>query len=198
MANHITNIVKVTDGDPKVVAEFMKSVEEDGSVRHFDYNKLFKLPEELVNTISPRYVVSDEEFEKLSDEDKTRGQKITQSRHDELMEKYGADNWYDWCCKEWGTKWNAYSEEAFSDDTFIFDSAWAHPYPVIAKLSEKFPDHAFEVKYADEDIGSNFGHYIIKNGDIDEMPIEDEERFCIETKGYDYEDYQEMLKEENE
>lgn len=76
--------------------------------------------------------------------------------------------WYEWCPKNWGTKWNAYdhSVEPQPDDLceVRFDTAWAHPYPVIEALSAKFPDEIIEVKYADEDFGSNCGRYKIKGG----------------------------------
>lgn len=42
------------------------------------------------------------------------------------------DNWYDWCCTHWGTKWPI-NESFISDDTeedsitFSFDTAWAPP-----------------------------------------------------------------------
>jgi len=52
-------------------------------------------------------------------------------------------NWYDWNVKNWGTKWNAYSQsiEGPEDDqvTLTFDTAWAPPLPVIAALKEKYP-----------------------------------------------------------
>lgn len=75
--------------------------------------------------------------------------------------------WYGWNQNNWGTKWNAYSAE-ISDDllTVQFDTAWAHPDPVIEALSKSFPDEPILVKYADEDLGSNLGEYTILNGEI--------------------------------
>jgi hypothetical protein len=42
------------------------------------------------------------------------------------------DNWYDWCCTHWGTKWDAidvYVSDDTEEDTvtFSFDTAWAPP-----------------------------------------------------------------------
>lgn len=74
--------------------------------------------------------------------------------------------WYTWNIDNWGTKWNAYSIERRSNDELRFNTAWAHPDPVIQALSEKFPDHEFSVEYADEDLGYNLGQYLIQNGEI--------------------------------
>jgi hypothetical protein len=47
-------------------------------------------------------------------------------------------NWYKWRCDNWGTKWNAYSEELIECDTCTliiqFDTAWAPPEPIIARI----------------------------------------------------------------
>jgi hypothetical protein len=42
------------------------------------------------------------------------------------------DNWYDWCCTNWGTKWDVNQAFVSDDDeeesiTFSFDTAWAPP-----------------------------------------------------------------------
>ncbi len=68
----------------------------------------------------------------------------------------------------WGTKWNAYdqSPEDNSETKVKFSTAWSHPFPVIEALSKRFPDAEINVKYADEDTGSNCGSYTAKGGEI--------------------------------
>lgn len=72
-----------------------------------------------------------------------------------------------WNRINWGTKWNASSTRLELDDptpTLSFKTAWSHPWPIISTLSQLFKDSTFEVKYADEDLGYNLGHYNIKDG----------------------------------
>lgn len=81
--------------------------------------------------------------------------------------------------EEWGTKWNAYNCD-IKGETASFETAWSHPYPVIKKLSEMFPDVEIEVKYADEDFGNNLGSYSIKNGEkVFINKIENPDEFAI-------------------
>ena len=72
----------------------------------------------------------------------------------------------DWARAHWGTKWNAYDTERRAEDQLKFETAWSHPDPVIIALSEKFPEAEIHVRYADEDLGSNFGEYFLLNGEI--------------------------------
>ena len=60
----------------------------------------------------------------------------------ENVEKYGYGNWYDYCCGEWGTKWDV-GEQGASDihpDGRIlhtyFDSAWSPPVNAYQKLEQ--------------------------------------------------------------
>lgn len=75
--------------------------------------------------------------------------------------------WHEWKTAHWGTKWNGYDLEVTDHDdgtvTVRFDTAWAHPHPVIEKLSKRFPEAELRVKYADEDLGYNLGEYTITN-----------------------------------
>lgn len=57
-------------------------------------------------------------------------------------------DWYNWCCNNWGTKWNAVDTYiSYSDKdqvgTIQFDTAWDEPEPVLISLSKKFPDYTF-------------------------------------------------------
>lgn len=74
----------------------------------------------------------------------------------------------DWHREHWGTKWNAYGQvtDHVDDGEVCFETAWSHPRPVIKALSEKFPEDAIDVRYADEDTGYNCGRYLIKGGKI--------------------------------
>lgn len=148
MPNHVTNKVVIIGKSERIkeIVEFLKS--EDG-IQSIDFNKIIPMPVELLNTTSP-----------------AREKDIF------LIAKYGSDNWYDWSCKNWGTKWNAYSTSEpmlnpkGTRATYLFQTAWSTPAPVIRKLSEKFPDVKIKVWYADEDCGRNVGIYEFKNCDI--------------------------------
>jgi hypothetical protein len=73
----------------------------------------------------------------------------------------------------WGTKWDAYEVNYLGNRSIVqFNTAWNHPDPVLKAMSKAHPELSIEVKYADEDIGSNFGHYIIKDGEKVDQPIE--------------------------
>lgn len=76
--------------------------------------------------------------------------------------------WYEWQTENWGTKWNAYDQpnKGFSDGVleFRFQTAWSHPHDLILMLSKKLPEVTFDVVFADEDTGSNCGHYSCKSG----------------------------------
>ena len=79
----------------------------------------------------------------------------------EVGAKYGYDNWYDWSCANWGTKWNAcdtnYDEEK---EQLCFDTAWSIPYPVLAKVAQQNPKAKME-GYSEEETGW-FDEYSIK------------------------------------
>lgn len=74
--------------------------------------------------------------------------------------------WYEWNIEHWGTKWDAYDFDEYAkyDKEFSFQTAWTTPIPIIEALSRMFPDVEFNVRYADEDIGSNLGQFLMKDG----------------------------------
>lgn len=148
MPNWVTNKVVIIGKTERIkeIVELLKS--EDGT-RCIDFDKVIPMPEELLNTTSP-----------------------SRESNPELIAKYGYDNWYDWRCQNWGTKWNSGdSPEPMLNErgnrvTYFFQTAWSTPAPVIEKLSEKFPDVKIKVWYADEDYGYNVGKYEFKNGEV--------------------------------
>lgn len=79
-------------------------------------------------------------------------------------EKYGFATWYGWCCRNWGTKWNASNTSIIDQDTIAFNTAWSNPAPIIQKLGELYPAVEIEHWWADEDVGSNTGHRMLFDG----------------------------------
>ena len=77
-------------------------------------------------------------------------------------DKAGKD-WYEWCIKNWGTKWDAYDVNLIKEG-LRFYTAWSCPAPIFEAIAQKYPDAEFRVLFADEDIGSNLGVIHIKNG----------------------------------
>lgn len=67
-------------------------------------------------------------------------------------------NWYNFHCEYWGTKWNAYDGYTTIKPhqiIFVFSTAWSAPFKIYEKLTELGYD--LDIRYADEDIGSNCG-----------------------------------------
>lgn len=97
--------------------------------------------------------------------------------------KYGSVGWYDWSTKNWGTKWNA-CDSSESE----FQTAWCAPGAWLEKLAKHCD---FILAYADEDIGSNCGIFVAKDGKLRNYysnEITDESTiFAMTLQGYDEE-----------
>lgn len=75
-------------------------------------------------------------------------------------------NWYEWHVRFWGTKWNAYdgyTKIGKTQLTFVFSTAWSAPFSIYEKLTELGYD--LDIRYADEDIGSNCGRVTWDNSE---------------------------------
>lgn len=109
-----------------------------------DFENLFPTPVDLVGTTSPN-----------------------KTPNRELIDKHGADNWYDWQLKNWGIKWGACNSmlEDHSDKHafYIFESPWSPPIKFFEKVSKDFPTISFILEY--EESGMEFyGTAEIANG----------------------------------
>lgn len=172
MPNWVKNHVLIMDR--QAIKDCIKTEHRQGKgweedVEFFDFNEIIPMPEEL--------------------KDKTRtypSWEAEEKQDKELVAKYGADNWYDWSVKNWGTKWNTDSVRKVSPQVVEFDTAWATPEPLIKALSEKYHT-TVSVCYADEDLGSNCGEYEYKDGEkvLDEVGDYD---FACEVWGFDPEE----------
>ena len=120
-------------------------IDEKGNL---DFNTIVPMPKELEGTISPN-------------RDKTQEEKNASKK---LIEKYGSDNWYDWSCENWGTKWNSSSDGPYDGGGVItFSTAWSYPDSFIEALSKKFPNESIEFEWEEE---QGYGKvFTIQNGE---------------------------------
>jgi hypothetical protein len=70
----------------------------------------------------------------------------------DLMEKYGAYNWYSWSVENWGCKWNCDAQDWSRDGdsiSFWFDSPWGPPTELYSFISRN-TDFDVEAGYHEE------------------------------------------------
>jgi hypothetical protein len=122
MPNWCNNSVIITHPDR---AELQRLVDAYNSGQTMQ--TMHPCPQELRDTVAGA----------LADE---TAQKALEQRQQENIEKYGSPHWYDWCCDNWGVKWDfgrespdcPAAEIQTADDgslyvTLGFDTAWAPP-----------------------------------------------------------------------
>jgi hypothetical protein len=178
MPNYITNKLKIF-GEKSLVERIkqeISSVEEDNKVYPINFNQVWPIPNELKGTASPVRTLTQEEYDAqeariasgdLEEHEKKFGisRGLTKELQEEYKRRFGACDWYEWQTINWGTKWNAIG--ALDEGKHIhFLTAWSTPFVLIGRLSKKYPEAEFNVRYADEDFGYNVGEYTFNNGDL--------------------------------
>ena len=193
MPNNITNIIRFGCTEERF-REIAESLKRDGSyLGSVDFNKLIPMPEELdIESGSlgqkglhmyRKYLRETEGMDAAMKQkvwdaylaksgDAPKAMELGKRYHENSV-KYSAPTWYEWCCNNWGTKWNAYNCERAdtAKKELRFETAWSSVPSVIRNMSEKFPETEMEYSWADEDIGSNVGRMTVKGGEIRNMRV---------------------------
>ena len=116
--NDITFVCKTKES-----AYQLKSLLESKEQK-FDFNNITPMPIEIKETVSG------------SENCKPDWQK---EQSEELIKKYGHDNWRDWSIDKWGTKWNAVESKISQTENVLkysFNTAWDAPREIILTLIE--------------------------------------------------------------
>ena len=74
----------------------------------------------------------------------------------EESQRYGKNNWYDWCITHWGTKWDADATLTNEIPDFLvyeFESAWSPPVAWLTKVARDFPRLRFTLIYDEPGMG---------------------------------------------
>lgn len=64
----------------------------------------------------------------------------------------GQDDWYNWRINNWGCKWDASEVDFTMTDKgiYIFTTPWSPPMKWLEKVSTKYPDLIFYIRFEDE------------------------------------------------
>ena len=134
--------------------------------RHFEirFNKLRPRPEELSGIVSGGHRLPDGRYVRNWREDADGNiVEVTDAEIADLTKRFGASNWYDWNCANWGTKWDVTcSDSVRSDDgpvegetqaNYRFETAWSPPEALFSHVAEQHPKLKFVLTYYEEGMG---------------------------------------------
>lgn len=189
MPNHVTTKLTII-GDQSEIDKCLNAIHggktDEGKEINIDFNKIIPQPdgldiechEGIKNAVKNALQLPFHKVELIAMLEKQNRAKqespltFTDQEWDQFIQvlqnvrKHQQLSWYEWNCANWGTKWNAYGHSK-DGNTIQFDTAWAHPEPVMKKLSSMYPSLKFQVIYADEDSGSNTGRVVYENGNAE-------------------------------
>lgn len=158
MPNNCENDLRVT-GNVEEIRKFLKFARGTNQEGELDFNRFIPYPEKYkrMDEVSAKWI----------------------REHNGIWSSdYPKDGFnsggYEWCCKNWGTGWNAYDidverfpewENGRGQIIIHFSSAGSPPEPVVLKMAKMFPDLKFDLKYFES--GDEFnGILYIEDGKI--------------------------------
>jgi len=170
MPNYIycTLIMKGKKKDIDQVRTDICGIDEDNILRPIDFNKIIPMPPQLnvshcettKEFTIQKYIKNSVEkhleiFLKAEGKESYQSKLLLAEKYFDNYQKYGEMTWYDWCVKNWGTKWNAiFDEDSIQGNTkqnmLFFSTAWEPPIPIMLELACKYPTVHFELEYFDE------------------------------------------------
>ncbi len=191
MPNHCSNCWSVT-GPEKEIIQFAKDWEaayKDGN----PFDVFCKIPEELANVATGSTVIDGKIYTRWTSGTLPSGKKaqvpITPEKDLEMLELYGATDWYSWAQHNWGTKWGGYSckepqlhyKDGKATIDLVFDSAWSPPRPAANKLMELHPNWTMETFCSEW--GNNFFEVCdFADGELMDTEVYDMSEFEIDME----------------
>jgi hypothetical protein len=157
MPNWVTNEVTFTFDMSHQKRKFLDLVKSDDNP--FDFDKIIPMPK-IFNDICQSK--SGGNGLKWHYQDSTKpngvGERLTELEVSRLKKEHGTLGSYDWCCENWGTKWNSVhhvetGNDDYDDELYVwfgFNTAWSAPTPIAHFLKHKFEGIKFRWFYRDE------------------------------------------------
>ena len=164
MPNWVFNTVSASR---EVLESFIS--EDDNGESIVDFNRIIQMPGVFEGITIGSYIDEDGNSHERWREKVVDGKSIifplSKDEIEELLQRFGVDNWYDWSLQNWGCKWNASDSDFGLNDGFLqFNTPWSPPDHFYLALSAKFPNENINVFWEEE---TGFGRqFTIRNGSI--------------------------------
>jgi hypothetical protein len=164
MPNWCSNSTKI-EGNKQMVLDCLSAIGngDTDSEGCLDFEKIIPMPKGLKGTGKPTttFRTRKEVEEYNSSKSEHANEAITEAQSRSLKKKFGADNWYDWSCKVWGTKWNVsetfaltYTLKNDGANTYgvriDYATAWCPAYGILQRLQEDWPELKIRTKWSEE------------------------------------------------
>jgi len=160
-------------GDADVISRIKDFYKQSDKTEVGLFGLFYPLPSELKDTTSP-----------------------SREPNKALIEKFGADNWYDYQTHNWGVKWDVrefYTEaETENEIRLSFDTAWAPPIAFYEKLSRDYPELIISASYFEG--GCDFCGTWESDFGEETLSISDIQKKCLSTYKRTYKDNVDGLK----
>lgn len=144
MPNWTYNTLTIT-GEKQELDKFRN--EARAGKRSLSFDKFFPMPKEL------------------------RGTTPGCEKNEQLIKKFGADNWHDWSKQNWGVKWDTRRPKIVvnkkNELVYVFDTPWNPPIKWMENVSKKFPMLKFLLECTEE-MGNFVGNATAINGKVEE------------------------------
>lgn len=104
----------------------------------------------------------------------------------ENIKNYNHPNWYEWCCANWGTKWNVGKnvdvefDEINNEYTICFKTAWSVPIGIVKEFSKFCENGELHWDYYDEDYDGNHSFTKEQNKILHDVFYEEKENDDLE------------------
>lgn len=123
------------------------------------------------NELHEEFVKSDE-MEKVVQNHRELLQEYMKVLWKAVVEEEELQDWYDWQCQHWDTKWNACTarlcDENYNETSayleYTFDTAWSRPQSVMDAFAEQNPDVTIEYSWIEEQGVVDLGEETYENG----------------------------------
>lgn len=167
MPNHVDQDLYVA-GDPETIKAFQEFSKEMIERKTYSNGEVESVKTECLLLSAHNYIPYPEKYLQMDKE-----AEIERSKGNFSVKDGFNSGGYEWCCKNWGTKWGIYdcvleSEGESSPGVVVlkynFMSAWSPVIPVIKAMSEKFPTLHFMLGYFEAGMGFS-GMIEFRNGE---------------------------------